>query len=310
MNLRITTVTITVLLAALSFIYVGASPPPLPGDPVPGVDVSIEQSPSGVIVSSTQTNSSGFFEFKNLPPGKYKLKYGALPGQTASNTSARASSNYNTAKSNTAGVAMGTASETWNVTIEINPDDVQPGNNPGILITIGPKGGKVAGIVTVPSGVMARNSQGLASGKRQHQPIVLAGSQEGQSRVKGEADQVMVGADVSIQSVDGTIRKTKSDAKGNYTFANVPPGDWKLYLGVPPPPPGAKASISSSHSNKKSPPLLVTGTTNHYKVNIEVDPSKTVTAPSQGTTITIGGSGPGEISGKVTKKAVQVTPRN
>lgn len=43
------------------------------GDPVPGVDVSLEQKPGGNRVA-TKTAADGTFSFKDLPPGKYVLR--------------------------------------------------------------------------------------------------------------------------------------------------------------------------------------------------------------------------------------------
>lgn len=149
------TVTAIAFSIALGIGYMTFAMAPVPGDPVPGVDVSIEQSPSGVILAQTQTNSNGFFEFRNLQPGKYRIKWGGMKGEPVFNSSGRASNNYNSAKSNTAGLALGTKDETWNVSIEFNPNDVRPGSEPGVLITIGAKGGKVSGLVTKASQLMS-----------------------------------------------------------------------------------------------------------------------------------------------------------
>ncbi|MCA1810989.1 MAG: carboxypeptidase-like regulatory domain-containing protein, partial [Halobacteriales archaeon] len=49
------------------------------GDPVPGVDVSIEQNPGGIIIAMTQTNGTGYYSFTGLPPGTYRLRIGSAP---------------------------------------------------------------------------------------------------------------------------------------------------------------------------------------------------------------------------------------
>lgn len=67
-----------------------------PGDPVPGVDVSVERSPSGLIVATAQTDSNGIAKFTNIAPGKYVVK--------TSLSDEKANNNYNSAKSNTAGL--------------------------------------------------------------------------------------------------------------------------------------------------------------------------------------------------------------
>jgi len=46
------------------------------GDPIPGVDVSLEQIPGGV-KGVTQTNASGNYNFKNLASGVYKIYFGS-----------------------------------------------------------------------------------------------------------------------------------------------------------------------------------------------------------------------------------------
>ncbi|MFK5889457.1 MAG: carboxypeptidase-like regulatory domain-containing protein [Flavobacteriaceae bacterium] len=46
------------------------------GDPIPGVDVSLEQIPSG-FKGHTQTDSNGSYFFKNISAGVYKLHFGS-----------------------------------------------------------------------------------------------------------------------------------------------------------------------------------------------------------------------------------------
>jgi len=46
------------------------------GDPIPGVDVSLEQIPGGV-KGITQTNANGNYNFKNLAAGVYKIYFGS-----------------------------------------------------------------------------------------------------------------------------------------------------------------------------------------------------------------------------------------
>ncbi|MBN4070651.1 carboxypeptidase regulatory-like domain-containing protein, partial [Olleya sp. AH-315-F22] len=45
------------------------------GDPIPGVDVALEQIPSG-IRGVTQTDVNGNYSFKNLSAGVYKISFG------------------------------------------------------------------------------------------------------------------------------------------------------------------------------------------------------------------------------------------
>src|SRR5260221_11084204 len=46
---------------------------PVQGDPIPGVDVSIEQSPGGIIIVQTQTDSEGTWKMNSAKPGTYLL---------------------------------------------------------------------------------------------------------------------------------------------------------------------------------------------------------------------------------------------
>jgi hypothetical protein len=43
-----------------------------PGDPVPGLDVNLEQHPGGVIAHTT-TNSAGYYHFGSVPPGNFEV---------------------------------------------------------------------------------------------------------------------------------------------------------------------------------------------------------------------------------------------
>jgi len=51
----------------------------VPGDPVPGVDVSLEQNPGGIVVANTTTDSSGSYTFDNVPVGSYTI-FVDIPG--------------------------------------------------------------------------------------------------------------------------------------------------------------------------------------------------------------------------------------
>jgi hypothetical protein len=66
-------------------------PSPVQGDPIPGIDVSIEQSPGGII-ATRKTDSHGKAKFCDIAPGNYVIRTKA-PSQRSSN-------NYNVAKCN------------------------------------------------------------------------------------------------------------------------------------------------------------------------------------------------------------------
>ncbi|MFI5150462.1 MAG: T9SS type A sorting domain-containing protein [Bacteroidia bacterium] len=50
-----------------------------PGDPIPGLDVNLEQHPGGIIVGHDTTDSHGNYHFSNIPPGQYDV-YVDIPG--------------------------------------------------------------------------------------------------------------------------------------------------------------------------------------------------------------------------------------
>ncbi len=59
--------------------YIGTDPGTLaPGDPVPGLDVNLEQHPGG-IVAHTSTDATGKYHFGTLPPGTFQV-YVDIPG--------------------------------------------------------------------------------------------------------------------------------------------------------------------------------------------------------------------------------------
>jgi hypothetical protein len=45
------------------------------GDPLPGIDVSMEQNPGGIVIHA-RTNAQGVAVFGNVPPGNYTVKKG------------------------------------------------------------------------------------------------------------------------------------------------------------------------------------------------------------------------------------------
>ncbi len=50
-----------------------------PGDPVPGLDVNLEQHPGGIIATTTTDAVQGAYQFNNVPPGTYSV-YVDIPG--------------------------------------------------------------------------------------------------------------------------------------------------------------------------------------------------------------------------------------
>jgi hypothetical protein len=54
-------------------------PPPIQGDPLPGIDVSMEQHPTGIIIASSTTNNAGQLAFNPTQPGTFLLRHGRGP---------------------------------------------------------------------------------------------------------------------------------------------------------------------------------------------------------------------------------------
>lgn len=92
------------VVAALSCI-VPETAHAIQGDPIPGVDVSYEQSPGGIIIATGTTDGTGSVSFKSITPGTY-IFHVKPPKIPAGTPGSRASNNYNSAKSNTGGIII------------------------------------------------------------------------------------------------------------------------------------------------------------------------------------------------------------
>lgn len=142
------------------------------GDPVPGVDVSLEQIPGGNRVS-TKTAPDGAFSFTGLTPGWYVLRVQRPKAVTKDSGSPAGTAttyrNYNSAKSNTAGIAAPPATPTgyW-LAVEgveaaeartlrqvISEDRISKGSE--MEVVIGQKGGL--------SGRITKEAVGLPAGE-------------------------------------------------------------------------------------------------------------------------------------------------
>lgn len=55
------------------------------GDPLPGVDIALEQIPGGIIADVTTTDGNGFYEFKQLPNYTYEIRVD-IPGASMDST--------------------------------------------------------------------------------------------------------------------------------------------------------------------------------------------------------------------------------
>jgi hypothetical protein len=78
-------------------LLVGTAASAIQGDPLPGIDVSMEQNPGGIIIATTTTNGTGEFLFASVVPGNYRIVLRKVAAKHDS--AARASNNFNNAKS-------------------------------------------------------------------------------------------------------------------------------------------------------------------------------------------------------------------
>lgn len=137
--------TVRLLLASLFASMVFA------GDPVPGVDVSLEQIPGGT-VRTVQTDSKGAFVFDNLPMGKYVLTI--KPKSASPKDAASLATNLNSSRSNIYKTYAPAPAGKTNMTflkIEIRLLTTGPTGptelDELISLRIGPGGGRVFGTV-------------------------------------------------------------------------------------------------------------------------------------------------------------------
>jgi hypothetical protein len=116
-------------LALLLVLFLTSTVLSLPGDPVPGIDVSLEQIP-GRLVTNVTTNKYGRFTFDNLKPGNYLLKLVPSPLKAK---------NYNSSRSNVSrSVSRGDSTKCY-VSMSLIKSEKNKLFEP-IKITIGGKG--------------------------------------------------------------------------------------------------------------------------------------------------------------------------
>lgn len=87
-----------------ALLLIGTAASAMQGDPLPGIDVSMEQHPSGIIIATTTTNGTGEYLFASVTPGNYRIvlrKVAAKP-----DSASRTSNNFNLSRSNSAGLAV------------------------------------------------------------------------------------------------------------------------------------------------------------------------------------------------------------
>ncbi|MFA5803406.1 MAG: carboxypeptidase-like regulatory domain-containing protein [Melioribacteraceae bacterium] len=116
------------------------------GDPVPGLDITIEQIPGGKKISGT-TNSSGEVTFNNLRPGDYRITFvrkrpGGIKYEKQGGTVNPLGKNYNSSISNSSSTLAKGRTE-WEVNITLIYDGGPKSPDAPIEVTIGPKGGKI-----------------------------------------------------------------------------------------------------------------------------------------------------------------------
>ncbi len=131
--LRSTIIFVTIALTTSVVIFAG--------DPVPGLDVSIEQIPGG-IVRVVKSDKLGRFSFEKLKPGKYVVKL--VPKKVE---------NHNSSRSNKAQIRQ-IDNTNYELTITLFKTGKKQPFVP-IEVIIGPKGGSISGHIVLES-VMVR----------------------------------------------------------------------------------------------------------------------------------------------------------
>ncbi|MEK6553338.1 MAG: carboxypeptidase-like regulatory domain-containing protein [Bacteroidota bacterium] len=116
------------------------------GDPVPGLHITIEQIPGGIIKRGT-TNSSGEVTFNNLQPGDYRITFvrkrpGGVKYEKQGGTVNPLGKDYNSSISNSSSTLAKGRTE-WEVNITLIYDGGPKSPDTPIEVTIGPKGGKI-----------------------------------------------------------------------------------------------------------------------------------------------------------------------
>jgi len=118
------------------------------GDPIPGVDVSLEQVPGGV-KGQVNTGKNGTFAFSQLKPGRYLLRI-TPPSLRAED--------FNSSRSNLSNLVGSGGIEVHAVSIElIKVKHLKSASYPPVPIVISAsQGGKITGQVTRHSAVAVK----------------------------------------------------------------------------------------------------------------------------------------------------------
>lgn len=124
-------------LALMLILFLTSAALSFADDPVPGIDVSLEQIPNGIIKRAI-TDKEGRFTFDSLKPGNYVLKLVPSPLKAK---------NYNSSRSNVSqrSISPGDSTKCY-VSISLIKTEMKNHFEP-IKITIGRKGGTISGRV-------------------------------------------------------------------------------------------------------------------------------------------------------------------
>ncbi len=183
-----------VLLLATSIVPVCA------GDPVPGIDISLEQIP-GAIKHAT-TDATGGFVFESVAPGAYLLRLGPI--------SAAKVENHNSSRSNkTYPISLPGGGEELGVRFAVSSNVVQ-GKDPGMAIDLGGTGpGRITGTVNRASTL----------GQQQKDEVTKALAKGG---AKGEAVSGILDALEDLARAAENHHASQSNVKPGMAKAGVP----------------------------------------------------------------------------------------
>jgi hypothetical protein len=132
------------LACAFALGLCAAASPVRAGEPVPDVDIILDEIPGG-IVATTKTDRNGNYAFARVRPGNYRIVVSSPAIGQAGGGGARSAENHNSSRSNRSQYAApGGGKEATRLDITLLPQ-VKPGRDPGTTIAIGPNH---SGIIT------------------------------------------------------------------------------------------------------------------------------------------------------------------
>ena len=209
--MRTRSVRILRLTAPLMVLLLVSSVAPVyAGDPVPGIDISLEEIPGGKMWA-VETDTQGNYVSEILAPGTYVLRIGSL--DPPDDDGPDPVENHNSSRSNKTYPIRPSDDGIWDYTVNFEvSQEVLPGKDPGTIITIGNQGpGRISGQVAMVV------TKWTIRGQLNFKPTA---TREERERIK-----TFNGTDLVIRdnSSDTIIARTTSDNAGYFSFEEIDP---------------------------------------------------------------------------------------